>query len=213
MVNFTDFSKVNLQLNAMSSCVYVKKKYFQAKEHIESFGFRKQVLGVVIDGEAEIMRTDIDGNLTKVKHLVAGSVFNDAFSCNSLDSYYVVSKTKSEIAFIEYPFVFSSCPIHCPFHNQMVTLILNLFTQNTILLNEKIEILSHSSIRERILCFLNIKMMGQDSSFYKLPFSFSELAKYLCVDRSAMMREIKKMERENILFHEGRNIYLKSKTN
>ena len=42
-------------------------------------------------------------------------------------------------------------------------------------------------------------------TFY-LPLPLSDLADYLSVDRSAMMREIKKMNEENIIISEKRKI-------
>ena len=38
--------------------------------------------------------------------------------------------------------------------------------------------------------------------------SYTALAQYLSVDRSAMTRELKNLEEEGILKKEGRNIYL-----
>lgn len=207
MGNLVEKKDIALQLESMSSCVNVKKQTYQAGEHVMSFGSRKQILGVVARGHVDVIRTDIEGNLSIMKKMTPGSVFNDAFSCTSPDSFYVLSKTESEIYFIDYPFIFQNCPIHCPIHNQMVHLILELFTQNSIRLNEHIEILSRTSIRDKIMSFLYISM-GEDYSEYTLSFSFSDLANYLCVDRSAMMRELKKMEQEKVIERNGKKIKL-----
>ena len=40
----------------------------------------------------------------------------------------------------------------------------------------------------------------------KKPVSYTTLAEYLCVDRSAMMREFKNLSEEGVLFREGKNI-------
>lgn len=41
---------------------------------------------------------------------------------------------------------------------------------------------------------------------FTLPVSYTTLAEYLCVDRSAMMREFKNLSEEGVLFREGKNI-------
>ena len=53
--------------------------------------------------------------------------------------------------------------------------------------------------------FEYIKTKKGKNTFY-LPLPLSDLADYLSVDRSAMMREIKKMNEENIIISEKRKI-------
>ena len=53
--------------------------------------------------------------------------------------------------------------------------------------------------------FEYIKTEKGKNTFY-LPLPLSDLADYLSVDRSAMMREIKKMNEENIIISEKRKI-------
>lgn len=43
---------------------------------------------------------------------------------------------------------------------------------------------------------------------FSLPFSLLKLANYLCIDRSAMMREIKKMKEEELIAIEGKRVTL-----
>ena len=46
----------------------------------------------------------------------------------------------------------------------------------------------------------------KDFSCFSLPLSLSDLADYLAVDRSAMMRELKKLNNEHIIYSKGQNI-------
>ena len=43
---------------------------------------------------------------------------------------------------------------------------------------------------------------------FKLPMSYTALAQYLSVDRSAMMREIKNLSDEGVIRRNGRNVEL-----
>ena len=47
------------------------------------------------------------------------------------------------------------------------------------------------------------------SSYFTLPFSQTRLADYICVDRSAMVRELKHMTEEGLIEIERRNVKLK----
>lgn len=208
MQNLSEKKIDNLRLEVMSNCVNVKKKNFKAGEYILSFGFHQKVLGYVTSGKADMIRIDSNGNSSIMKKLLPGSVFNDAFSNYSSDNVFVISKTDTEIYFIEYPQIFQNCPMNCKYHNQLINIILELFTENSISQNEKIEILSQQKIRDRILTFITINIGDVEENQYTLPFSFSELADYLCVDRSAMMRELKKMEEEKIIERNNKTITL-----
>ena len=48
----------------------------------------------------------------------------------------------------------------------------------------------------------------EKSRSFTIPLPFSDLADYLGVDRSAMMREIKKLNEENIILTDKRKITL-----
>ncbi len=208
MQNFSQKKIDDLHIEVMSNCVNVKKKSFQTGEYILSFGLRQKMIGLVESGKADIVRVDVDGNESVIKTLTPGSIFNDAFSCYTTNSVFVISRTITEIYFIDYPQILTNCLMGCKYHSMMVQMIVHLFTENSISLNEKIEILSYSKIRERILAFLHIGIGNNETNCYKLPFSISEFAEFLCVDRSALMRELKKMEEENIIKRENKTIIL-----
>ena len=68
------------------------------------------------------------------------------------------------------------------------------------------DILCQQTLRSKLLTFFEyIKTEKGKNTFY-LPLPLSDLADYLSVDRSAMMREIKKMNEENIIISEKRKI-------
>ena len=201
--------KINdLQMEVMSNCVNAKKKTFKKGEYILTFGLHQKVLGVIAEGKADIIRIDVEGNVSVIKKLLPGNVFNDAFSCYSKDSVFVISKTDTEIFFIDYMPIFKNCPVSCKYHTHMVQMILDFFTENSIGLNEKIEILSYTKIRDRILAFFYFSTSESDSLTFSLHFSYTELAEYLCVDRASLMRELKKMEEEHIIKREKKTITL-----
>lgn len=201
--------KINdLQLEVMSNCVNVKKKSFKKGEYILSFGLRQKLIGLVSTGKADIIRIDINGKEQIIKKLTPGSIFNDAFSFYSKDSIFVISRTDTEIFFIDYPTIFKKCPMNCNNHSNMIEVLLNLITENTCICNEKIEILSYPTIRERILSFIIIGIHNKETNIFTIPFSLTEFAEFLCVSRSSLMRELKNMENEKLIKRENKTITL-----
>ena len=64
-------------------------------------------------------------------------------------------------------------------------------------------------IREKLLCFFEQLADEHGSRTFPLPFSLSALADYISADRSAMMREMRKMREEGLICTEGRSVTLR----
>ena len=58
------------------------------------------------------------------------------------------------------------------------------------------------------MAYLHSLAAEKNTGKFKLPMSYTELAQYLSVDRSAMMREIKNLSDEGVLKRDGRNVEL-----
>ena len=65
--------------------------------------------------------------------------------------------------------------------------------------------LSRRSIRDKLLCYFSLQQAKNGGSF-TLPFSLSALADYISTDRSAMMRELKKLRDGGVVRVEGRKV-------
>ena len=68
--------------------------------------------------------------------------------------------------------------------------------------------MSKRSIRDKLLGYFNLLSSRNLSSTLSLPFSLTDLADYLSVDRSAMMRELKFLKEEGIVKKSGNKITL-----
>ena len=68
------------------------------------------------------------------------------------------------------------------------------------------EVLSRRSIREKLLCYFEQLARREKSDTVTLPFSLSALAEYISADRSAMMRELKKLKEEGVVQTENRRV-------
>ena len=75
-------------------------------------------------------------------------------------------------------------------------------------LNTRIEILTKRSIREKLRGYFNILSTRNLNKTFSLPFSLTDLADYLSVDRSAMMRELKCLKDEGFIRKNGNKITL-----
>lgn len=66
---------------------------------------------------------------------------------------------------------------------------------------KKVEIISKTHMRDRILTYFQLlhEEQGCQNEHIFIPYNRTELSKYLCVNRSAMVRELGKLKVEGIL--------------
>jgi CRP-like cAMP-binding protein len=86
-----------------------------------------------------------------------------------------------------------TCGTACGFHSKLIENMVAMLARKNLVLNEKLEILSGRSIRERVMLYLQREARRQGSRRVRIPFTRTELADYVCVDRSALSREISRM--------------------
>ena len=75
-------------------------------------------------------------------------------------------------------------------------------------MNLRTELLATRSIREKLLSYFTSLQNEKGSKTFEIPFSLTDLADYLVVDRSAMMREISKMKEEKVIEKKGKTFTL-----
>ena len=75
-------------------------------------------------------------------------------------------------------------------------------------INERIDILTRKGIRNKLLAFFEKRFINSNSRNIYLPFTFTEMADYLGIDRSAMTRELKILKEEGFIKVTGKRITL-----
>ena len=74
--------------------------------------------------------------------------------------------------------------------------------------NKRIDILTKKTIRNKLLTYFKQLSKEQGSKSITLPFSLSYLAKFISVDRSAMIRELKYLKEEGMIDQKAKKIRL-----
>lgn len=202
MFGIQGLSDFEVILEKMSKCVNAKKKTFMNGETILSFGNKRKIIGIILSGNADLRKIDIKGFETILENLSKGDIFSEMFIEINDDPTYLVATKETEVLFIDYYHIFNDCKINCLNHKIVVNTIIDMLMHKTVQLNNKISILSSRTTREKILSYLQTEAKGNRK--VTINYSLQKLADYLCVDRSAMMREIKKLIDEKKIKKEGR---------
>lgn len=207
MVTNIEKEKIQHFKNNLSSCVNVRCKIFYNKELILSDNPIKKKIGFISYGKANIVKTDKNGTTTIMRDLKENDIFSNLFFQESDDEIYIISNQETEVIFIDYYTIVKNCTKDCPFHNNLVLTLFELLINDNKQQNEKIELLSKRTVREKVLYFLKNRM--NENNIFRVTTSYSAIADYIFVDRSNLMRELKRMEEENLIEKNKKTIKIK----
>ena len=164
-------------------------------------------VGVVQEGKISLIKIDANGGRTIFEQLREGGVFGDALGFARADaSLYLLADEDCSVLYIDYEHIVKRCPNACTHHSTVVANLVKLMSEKTQALSEHLEILSRRTIREKLLAYFSMQAAKNRSAYFTLPFSQTSLADYVCVDRSAMVRELRRMHEEGLVEIERRNV-------
>ena len=190
-------------------CSKIQKKHFEKDQIITSYIQKRNQICIMVEGKADLIRYDLNGNQNIIDKFNDGDIFGEAFyPVNTNNELTVVASTGCDVLFFVHDDIYRKCKPNCKFHSTLSSSILELIFQNSIHQNLRIEVLSKRTIREKLLTYFTILSSQTFSGSFTLPFSLTNLADYLSVDRSAMMRELKNLVDEGFIFKNGNKIKL-----
>ena len=195
----------------MLDCFQAVQRSFRTDDLIYDFSSKESnAVGIIERGEASVIRIDKDGVSTVLEELSVGGVFGRtlAYAGSVRDSMEVVCRTPCDVLFIHYPHIFTRCEKACTHHSLLVQNMLRLMADKAQALSLRVDVLSRRSIREKLLCYFRQLSEQEGQQTFTLPFSLSTLADYIATDRSAMMRELKRLKEEGVIRSDGRKITL-----
>ncbi len=163
---------------------------------------------IILSGCIQIIRNDYNGNRIITNELYENDVFGSTILSVSNSEYDIITKEDTKIAIIEYDRVILKDYNNCIFYNKFIKNLLQITSNSMKLKNERIEILTKKTIRNRLLEYFKISSKKSGSKKIYLQISFTELAEYLATDRSAMTRELKNLKDEGFIEIIGKKITL-----
>lgn len=185
----------------MLSCLKTQVKGYRKKETIIAEGSPAKHIGIVLSGMAQLERTDYYGNRSIVTAILPSELFGESFACAEAENMpvSVTASEDTEIMLIDCQKVIHSCSNACAFHNRLIFNLLRIVATKNILLNQKAEIISKRTTREKLMAYLFMQAKRHNSDSFTIPYDRQTLADYLEVDRSGLSAEISKLRAEGVL--------------
>lgn len=158
-------------------------------------------IGIIIDGEVSIVTYLNDGNEVVFNKLKKNDIFGNNLVFSSFPYYKgnIITNISSEIALIK-----KKDLLYLLRNNEAFMIeYLNIQSDFTKTLNDKIKMLSMDSAEERLLYYLH-----ENSNSIEID-SISSLAKELYIQRETLSRLVTKLQKQNIIIHKDNSIKIK----
>ena len=196
-------------LNALLNCLNAKVLSFMKNQVIIEEGTPAKYFGIVLSGSVSITKLDYFGNKSIISVIEPSDLFGESFACAETKavSVSVVAQNDSEIMLIDCKRIIHSCSNSCEFHSRIIYNLLKILAEKNLMFNQKIEITSKRTTREKLMTFLSFQAAKNSSNSFYIPFDRQSLADYLEVDRSGLSCEIGKLRKEGII--ESKRNYFK----
>lgn len=158
-------------------------------------------VGVVLEGKVDMVKEDLWGNRTMLVRMGKDEVFGETFACgeDAISMVTFAAAERTQVLFLSFSRVMHTCSHACAFHQTLIENMVRIIARKNRELMRKVEVVSKRSLREKILAYLSIQAQQQGKKTFEIPLGRLEWAQYLCVDRSALTRELAKMQEEGIL--------------
>ena len=189
-------------------CKLETNSHFSKDDVILASSDRTGRVGVLETGEAHVTYFDESGNETMTEYLQPGDSFGGFFTMLSDGTdYEVVAGGECSVMFINVQKSIVGCNDECGQHTELLKKLLLISAKHARNQSAHINILSQRTLRDKIMAYLTYQkvMLSDIEDSFEIPISLANLANYLAVDRSSMMRELRKMNDEGLIESKGRH--------
>lgn len=190
------------ELSYALSFFHANRRSYEKGEILNPVGEPLPFFGLVLSGCVQVRTDDIDGNPMIMATVAPGETFGESLHYLRRDaSVYIVAMTDAVILTMQagemYPSTVQSG--RSERDAALIHRFLLLLTNRTLEMNNRIQVLSKLSIREKLFTLFSMYQKPSGTRTIRLPFDRSGLAVYLGVNRCALSRELSRMQHEGLI--------------
>ena len=203
------FNIENFIADFEKNCTNIQKKHFNKGQVITSYIEKRNQFCILVSGNADLVRYDLNGNRTIIEHFSKNNIFGEVFyTVTTNNELLVEAREKCTVIIYSYNNIHTKCRHNCKFHQTLSENLPELILQKVTDLNMRIELLTKRSTRDKLLSYFSLISTRKLSKSFVLPFTLTDLADYLSVDRIVMMREMKLLKEDGLIQKNGNTITL-----
>ena len=167
------------QILHMSEAGMISVREFGKRQVLMNQDEDQDLIGIMLKGDAFLESMNMEGQRRILDYFQEKETFSrKCFPKMERGVCYVISKCRCQVAFI------NDRKLSAQYHSHEM----------------------RAQLLEELLIYFGYLSRSAGGGFFELPFSYTDCADYLAVDRSAMMRELGRMKAEGIVTAEGRRL-------
>ncbi len=175
----------------------VRRSYVRGEVLVQA-GAPCRNVGVVLAGQIEAVRPTPDGSSLPITQMGPGGVFGDVLGGSSLSSpVTVTARIPCEVLLIPYQRLI--CPDGTAAQHRVLQNLVRSISDKYFLLSRRIDLLLLPTLRAKAAAYLLTEAEAAGQNTFRIPLTRSQLADYLNCDRSALSRELGRMQRDGLL--------------
>lgn len=189
------------ELESVLNCLNAKIQTYKKDSIITLNGDDVKDVGIIISGSIMIIKEDAAGKQNILAQLRESDTFGEVFVCAGIKTspVTVTASEDCDVLFVEYRRLITTCNSSCAFHAKIIQNMLQLMAQKNLELNKKIDYLIVNSLRKKLVMYLLEQYAVYQKNSFEISLNRSELADFLNVDRSAMSRELGRMQNDGFI--------------
>lgn len=174
---------------------------YNDQQNIYGQGETVRRAGIVHSGIVKGERLHSEGTSSLAYYYAKGEVFafEGALSGKRTSPLQITADDDTCIIFFDVQKIFSGS-----FERELTKGLMELLANDDIKKLYRIEVLSKKGLRDRIMTHFALMASRNDGHSFTLNMSREQLAKYLCVNRSALSHELNEMKREGLIHFIGK---------
>ncbi len=190
-------------------CLNAKIANYKKGTHIIEIDEACNHTGIVLQGTLEEFIYDEDGNQVNICRFSSGQVFGAEMACShwTTSPVCLMANTDCTVLLLNFNTLLAQHNLNCPCRMQVTANLMQSMAQQMLFFNTKIHILAQKRLRDRLRIYLN-SLSPDKNGCYNLPYNRSELADFLCVDRSALSRELCRLRDDGLINFSGSKIWI-----
>ncbi len=191
-------AETNDALNALSA----REKSYRKGDVLLLAGDTTDEMGLVLEGSVTIESNDIWGNCTVLSLIEPGGFFAETYAYLSNEPLLVdvTANENCRILFLRIGSVQNlSAEDTSSWQKKLISNLLTISFHKNLILSGRSFHTAPKTVRGRLMSYLNAVSLKQGSTEFDIPYNRQQLADYLNVERTALSKELSKMQKDGIL--------------
>ena len=186
------------EISSALSSLHAQEKRYKKGQALLHAGDVTEKLGLALEGSVTVESNDAWGNRTILSHIGKGQLFAETYALLS-DEPLLVDVIANEDCRILFLYVGSTqklAGISAPWAFRFTANLLTISSLKNLHLAGRSLHIAPKTVRGRVMAYLNTVSLQTRSKEFDIPFDRQQLADYLNVERTALSKELGKMQKD-----------------